>query len=177
MDYKQEEEEMEIPDMGPEGNFELPGVDMEGQDPPQQVVKIDDPKIPQDPSLIALEVPAETDGLTQVLTPATEGPHRSTRVMSQTDTYAPIMTGKRYEYIRTKLESQGVIHPDTHLFAQFFKTEPDAVISIMTHLSLNAGLKEWVYKAHSEAKIEMKQLQLRKTFIPMHRRYLTHEEC
>ena len=42
-----------MPDMGQEGNVELPKVDKEGQETPQQVFDIDDPNIPQDPSLIA----------------------------------------------------------------------------------------------------------------------------
>ena len=49
--------------------------DMEGQDPPPQVVTIDDPVIPQDPSRIApetaMEVPDEPDGPTQFSKPAT----------------------------------------------------------------------------------------------------------
>ena len=106
MDAEIEEEEMEIPYMEPEGNVEILGVDMEGQDSPPQVVEIDDPEIPQDPSLIAPEVPADPDGPTQVSTPSTEGPHRSTSVRSQPDTHTPSMTGKRYEYSMTQLESQ-----------------------------------------------------------------------
>ena len=60
-----------MPDMEPEVNVEIPGVDMEGQDPPPQVVEINYPNIPQDTSLIAPEVPDETDGPTQVSEPAT----------------------------------------------------------------------------------------------------------
>ena len=92
-----------------------------------------------------MEVPAEPDGPTQVPTTATEGPLRSTRVKSQPDTYAPSMTGKRYEYAMAQLESHGVLHPDSHIFAQeyFYQAEPGVVISIMNQLSLKAGLKEW----------------------------------
>ena len=95
--------------MDPEGNFELPGVDIKGQAPPPhtQVVEIYYPYISQDPSLIApetaLEVPADSEVPTQVSTPAIEGTHISTRFRSQTDTYAPIMTGKRYFYAMTQL--------------------------------------------------------------------------
>ena len=46
----------------------------------------------KDPSLIVLEVPVDPDRSTQVSTPATEGPRRYTRVISQTDTYTPVMT-------------------------------------------------------------------------------------
>ena len=92
-------------------------MEKEWQESPQ-VVEIDDPEIPQDPSLIAPEVTAEPDGPIQVSAPATEGPHISTRVRSQLDAYAPSMKGKRCEYTMTQLESQGVLHPDRHLFAQ-----------------------------------------------------------
>ena len=61
VDDEPEKEEMEIPDMKPEGNAELPGVDMEGQEPPPQVVEIDDLSIPQDSSLIAPKIPADPD--------------------------------------------------------------------------------------------------------------------
>ena len=50
-----------MPDMEPEGNFEIPGLDMEGQEDPPQVVEINYPDIPQYPSLIALEFPADPD--------------------------------------------------------------------------------------------------------------------
>ena len=57
----------------------------------------------------------------------------------------------------------------------FYQDKPGLVIEIMTKFSLRAGLKEWGYKAHSAAKSELKQLHLRKTFIPMHRRDLKYE--
>ena len=68
--------------MEPEGNVEILGVDIEGQESPPQFVDINDPDIPQDPSLIAPEVPADTYGTTQVSAPSTEGPHISTKVRS-----------------------------------------------------------------------------------------------
>ena len=101
MDSEIEEEDMGIPDMELEGNVEIPGVDMKGQEAPTQVVEIDNPDIPQATSIIALEVPSDPDGPTQVSTLTTEGPCRSTRVRSQPYTYAPIMTGKKYEYAMT----------------------------------------------------------------------------
>ena len=134
---------MKIRYMEMEGNVEIPGVDMEGQEPPPQVVEINDPDIPQDPSIIAPEVPADIDGPTQFSTPATQGLLIYTRVRSQLDIYAPIMTGKMYEYAMTQLDSQGVLHPDAHMFAQedFYQAEPEAVIEIMTQLSLKIGFK------------------------------------
>ena len=96
VDDELEEADMEIPDMDSEGNVHIPGMDMEGQEPPPQVVEINDPDIPQDPNLIVLEVPSDPDEPTQVSTLTTEGPRISTRVRPQPDTYTPIMTGKRY---------------------------------------------------------------------------------
>ena len=55
---------------------------MEGQESPSQIDDIDDNEIPQDPSLIAPEVPADTYGTTQVSAPSIEGPHISTKVRS-----------------------------------------------------------------------------------------------
>ena len=47
-----------------------------------------------------------------------------------------------------QIDSQGVIHPDAHMFAQedFYQDEPELVIVIMTQFPLKAGLKEWVDK-------------------------------
>ena len=106
---------------------------MEGQESPSQIDDIDDHEIPQDPSLIAPEVPADSDGPTKILTPEKEVPSRSTRVRTQTDTNAPSMIGKRYEYIMTQLWIQGVLNPDAHIFAQedFYQDEPKVVIAIM----------------------------------------------
>ena len=35
----------------------------------------------------------------------------------------------------------------------FYQAEPEVMIAIITQLSLKSGLKEWVDKAHSAAKI------------------------
>ena len=78
--------------------------------------------------------------------------------------------GKMYEYAVPRLEIQGVLHPDAHMFVReyFYQAEPEVVISIMPQLSLNEGFKEWGDKAHSESKRYMKQLQLSNTLIPIH---------
>ena len=100
MDTELEVKEIEIPDIDPEGNFELPVVDMEGQEPPPQVIEIGDPDIPQDPIIIepktALDIPTGPEVSTRISLPATEGPHIYTRVIPQPYTYTPIMTGKMY---------------------------------------------------------------------------------
>ena len=48
-----EEEDMEMTEMDPEENFEIPGVYMEGQESPPQVIKIGDHDIPRDLSIFA----------------------------------------------------------------------------------------------------------------------------
>jgi hypothetical protein len=55
------------------------------------------------------------------------------------------MTGSKYYYAATQLESQEVLNPDAHIFVEddFYQDEPDVVAAIMTQLSLKAGLKEW----------------------------------
>jgi hypothetical protein len=68
-----------------------------------------------------------------------------------------------------------VLYPDAHMFLQddFYQAEPDVVASIMTQLSLKAGLKEWGKKGFKAAHSEMKQFHLRKTFKPNHWRQLS----
>jgi hypothetical protein len=85
------------------------------------------------------------------------------------------MTGSKYSYAVTQMESQGVLHPDAHMVVQedFYQAEPDVVAAIMTQLSLKAGLKQWGDKSFTAAHSEMKQLHLRKTFKPQHWRELT----
>jgi hypothetical protein len=44
------------------------------------------------------------------------------------------MTGSKYSYAVTQLETQEVLNPDAHLFVEegFYKVEPDVVAAIMT---------------------------------------------
>jgi hypothetical protein len=102
------------------------------------------------------------------------GVRRSSRVRFKPAGYTPSMTGKRYAYAATQLESDfkwNTLHPNAHMsFAQYddmYQAEPDVVAAIMTQLSLKAGLKKWGGKAREAVHSEMKQLHLRKTFKPM----------
>ena len=54
---------------------------------------------------------------------------RSSIVRTQTEKYTPIIPGSKYYYAVTKLESQGVLNPDAHMFVQeeFYQAEPDVV--------------------------------------------------
>jgi hypothetical protein len=85
------------------------------------------------------------------------------------------MSGSKYSYAVTQLESQGVLNPDVHMFVQedFYQADPNAVTSIMTQLSHKTGLKEWGDKAFMAAQSEMKQLHFRNTFKPKHWRELS----
>ena len=51
----------------------------------------------------------------------------------------------------------------------FTNSKPNVVIAIMTQLPLKEGVKEWGDKTNSASKSNMKHLDLRKTFIPMHK--------
>jgi len=88
------------------------------------------------------------------------------------------MTGSKYSYVVTLMESHGVLNPDVHMFVKedFYQAEPDVVAVIMTQLSLKAGLKEWGERAFKAAQSEMKQLHFRDTFKPKHWRELTHTQ-
>jgi hypothetical protein len=85
------------------------------------------------------------------------------------------MSGSKYSYAVTQLESQGVLNPDAHMFVQedFYQADLDVVAAIMTQLSLTAGLKEWGDEAFTAALSEMKQLHFRNTFKPKHWRELS----
>ena len=58
--------------------------------------------------------------------------------------YVPSMSGRKYDYVAAQVELN-VLHPDAHMFMQddFYQMEPDVVATIMTQLSLKAGLKTW----------------------------------
>ena len=178
-------------------DVELPGVDMEDmgaqQAPEIEIVDLDTPAIAvetvEEAQAPAIEVetveeeqtlpavPVEPAPVAQPVPPT--APRRSTRVRFQTNPgYVPSMTGSKYSYAVTQLESHGVLSPDAHMFVQddFYQAEPDVVASIMTQLSLKAGLKEWGDEAYTAARNEMKQLHFRDTFKPKHWRELSHTQ-
>jgi hypothetical protein len=186
------DDDAELPGVDPVDvdHVELPGVDA-GNDTPQ-IVEIDDLDIQAaDPAPIEWEPPVTVDTVDEIpaepVVPApapvaqpveTPGIRRSARVRTQPKAYAPSMSGTRYSYAVTQLESQGVLNPDAHMFVQedFYQAEPDVVAAIMTQLSLKSGLKEWGDKAYIAAESEMKQLHFRDTFKPMHWSELTETQ-
>jgi hypothetical protein len=164
---------------------ELPGVDVAKQDledPAPQIVEIDDLDIPV-PDLPPVEMettiqddlaaPVEPAPVAQPVEP--HGTHRSTRVRTQTKAYKPSLTGSRYSYAVTQLESEELLNLDAHLFIQedFYQAEPDVVAAVMTQLSLKSGLKEWGDKVYAAVESKMKQLHFRNTFKPKHWSKLT----
>ena len=46
--------------------------------------------------------------------------------------------------------------------------DPDVVGSVVTQLALKAGLKIWGNKGRDAIHSEMKQIQIRDTFLPLH---------
>jgi hypothetical protein len=121
--------------------IEIPGVDMAGPEALDEVpapqVEIYDPyDIPHDDPAPIEVVPAQAvPVLAPVAPPAETGLRRSTRVRTQASQgYTPIMTGSKYSYAVTQLESQGVLYPDAHIFVQdyFYQAEPDVVAAIRT---------------------------------------------
>jgi hypothetical protein len=72
------------------------------------------------------------------------------------------MTGSKYSYAVTQIESQVMLNLDAHMFVQddFYQAEPDVMTVIMKQLSLKAGLKKWGDKSFTGAHSEMKRLHL-----------------
>jgi hypothetical protein len=166
-------------------DIEIPGVDVERTETQDAVP---DPHVEIDDLDIHHDDPAPIDIATNQEEPRTETPvpvalpaqapdlRRSTRVRSQTiQGYTPSMPGSKYSYAVTQLESPGVLNPDANMFAQeaFYQAKPNIVSSIMTQLSLKAGLKEWGEEASTVAQSEIKQLHFRNMFKPKHWRELS----
>ena len=152
---------------------ELPGVDVADveEDTAPQIVEIDDLDIPApDPPPVEVETVEQTEDQAAPVEPASvaqpAGARRSTRIKTQTTAYAPSMSGSKYSYAVTQLESHGILNPDAHMFVQedFYQAEPDVMAAVMTQLSLKSGLKEWGDKAYTAVESEMRQLHFRNTF-------------
>jgi hypothetical protein len=166
-------------------DIEITGVDVEGTETQDAVLA---PQVQIDYLDIHHADPAPIQVAPTQEEPRTEKPapvalpaqahelRRSTRVRSKTNQgYTPSLSGSKYSYEVTQLESQGVLNPDSHMFVQedFHQAEPDVVAAIMMQLSLKAGLKEWGEEAFTAAQSEMKQLHLRNRFKPKHWRELS----
>jgi hypothetical protein len=144
-------------------DIEIPGVDVEGPEAQDTVlapqIEIDDLNIlhddpyPIEVSPTQAEQAPETSAL--VALPAqTPGLHISTRFRSQANQgYTPSMSGSKYSYAVTQLDSQRVLNPDAHMFVQedLYQAEPNAVADIITQLSLKTSLTEWGDEAFTAA--------------------------
>ena len=134
-------------------NIEIPGVDVEIHNP--QVIEIIDPDIPPtDPAHIEPATVHQVDAVVEPM-PAIQKVEpelrRSSRVRTQTENYTPSISGYKYSYAVTQLESQVVLNPYAHMFVheEFYQSEPYIVASVMTQLSLNSGLRAWVDKSYT----------------------------
>ena len=88
------------------------------------------------------------------------------------------MSGSKYSYAVTHLESQGLLNPDAHMFVQekLCQAEPNFMESVMTQLFLKSGLRAWGDKAYTAVQSEMKQFNFRNTFKPKHWMELNHTQ-
>jgi hypothetical protein len=116
-------------------DIEIPGVDdEEGLEfpTPQEIEIDDDPDINPDPIPVEAETVQEATAQQAPVTEPVQLPElrRSTRAKTQTKPgHVLSMTGSRHGCTVAQLESQGVLHPDAHVFAQqdFYQSEPDVV--------------------------------------------------
>ena len=91
----------------------------------------------------------------------TVNPRRPTRMWNKPSSCIPSMLGTKCDCMATQI-AHDVLHPDAHMFVQddFHQVEPDVVATIMTQLSLRAGLKTWGDRGCKAAHAEMKQLHM-----------------
>jgi hypothetical protein len=106
--------------------------------------------------VIELQQVQQLEELPQLGTPGIQpeiapiaGVRRSSRTKLQTASYVPSMKGQKY---------------NEALFNQMQMESPKIVATVMTQLSMKAGLKAWGDPAKSAVKEEMQQLHMRDTF-------------
>ena len=106
-------------DIGVE-NIEILGVDVDIQEP--QVIEIVDPDIPPtDPDPIEPATVHQADASVEPMLAIHHVDPKllmSSIVRTQTEKYTPSMSGSKYSYAVTHLESQGILNPDAHMFVQ-----------------------------------------------------------
>ena len=56
------------------------------------------------------------------------------------------------------------------------QNEPDVTVVIMSQISLKTGLKTWDKKGKIEVHSDMKQIHMKDTLIPLHRKDVTKEQ-
>jgi hypothetical protein len=139
VDYDEEQEDP-FPGVAPviDDDIDIPGVNVaepEALDKaPDPQVEINDIEIPQDnPAPIEVAPPQEAAAPsmpTPVVTPShAPGIRRSTRVRTQAkQAYTPSMTGSKYSYAVTQLETQGVLNPDAYMCVQDAFIKPSTTL-------------------------------------------------
>jgi hypothetical protein len=169
-----EEQEDHFPGVAPmiDDDIEIPGVDVAGPEALDKAlapqVEINDLNIPQDdPAPIEVAPPQKSAAPampTLVVTPAhAPGLCISTQVRTHAkQAYTPSMTGSKYSYAVTQVETQGVLNPDAHIFVQedFYQAELDVVAAIVTQLSFKASMKEWGDRAFTTPQSKITQVPL-----------------
>ena len=80
------------------------------------------------------------------------------------------MSRSKFFYAVTQLEKIKTLHPNTHIFHQynFYQTEPNIVIILITHFLFKTGLKHWENKIYNVTRSEIKQLHYRDMCRPKH---------
>ena len=122
--------DVELPgvDLAIDDHIEIPGVDNEEgpEGPTTQEIEIDDLDVQElNPPPFELEpapnLHADTVHQAAPVQETVQMPElrRSTRARTQASQgYVPSLTGSRYSYAVTQLESHGVLNPDAHMFMQ-----------------------------------------------------------
>lgn len=142
-----------------ESNGEV--IELQDVQPAQQ--QFDEPMTP-DPEPIVQEAPQVRFEEPEPEPVAETQVRRSTREKRRPNDYVPSMKGKKYS------------NAQFDVFDEMQKTSPTVVATIMTQLSMRAGLKAWGEPAKRAVKDEMSQLHFRDTFRPRHWKDLTKEE-
>jgi hypothetical protein len=136
-----EEEDAHFPgvELVIEDDIEIPVVDVERPEArAPQSVEINDPDTPQDNPTPIQVAPTQEVPAPQASAPVTEpaqatGLRRSTRVRFQAKSaYAPSMTGSKYSYEVTQMESQGLLNPDSHVFVQEAFIKPSSMLWLLS---------------------------------------------
>ena len=142
--------------------------------PPEQVLPSVEPMVVPEPTTAPV---APLDNQPSGQPVEIPGVRRSSRVKFAPSRLVPSLKGNRYSYAVTQLQ-EGILHPDLHMqFLQHMCDEaPDVVAAILTQLSMKAGLREWGKDAEKAVFDEMKQLHVRRTFVPKHWHQLKKEQ-
>ena len=141
MDDVEEDDADDFPGVDPpqwdpviDDDIELPGVDVDAEDA-QQIEILDDLDIENFEPEPTVDVQTLVE---QPFAPAAQvapnqsevvGPRCSERIRNKPSAYKPSMTGSKYAFAVSQLESHGVLHPDAHSFMQEDYAKPSQTSS------------------------------------------------